>query len=395
VTRTHKEYHESGIAAQADIIRDTVRRFDGATLTAAESIRDAEKRFDEAMFDAASAAAPHAPGVVTLLAVLDRLPVYIQNALPELVNDTNLARITDALRFIDNELNSYFADSDTVHLTNALDTGLQRLTQALRRSFGYWQRGRGPETVVADLDLRPEQRHLLASTLSRVLQDWVPGSVAEMRGSMGSGTTDDYGDIGICWVVPDGSFTEAVAIVGAALSRATAVLSLRTDPEFARSARRRLVFARLYGMPLFWRVDIDIRARSVAADDLLDAGGPDARSDTGWSGPADAIDDAIAAIKAAARGQAETADVLLRRGSERIGHDAGPTADLADAITSLAEACATQESSLTNMAAEVGQVVDRLLRSARPGDGSHPGRDPAGPHQAVRRIRIAGPLAVH
>jgi hypothetical protein len=39
----------------------------------------------------------------------------------------------------------------------------------------------------------------------------------------------------------------------------TAVLSLRTDPELARSARRRLVFARLAGMPLFWRVDIDTR----------------------------------------------------------------------------------------------------------------------------------------
>jgi hypothetical protein len=296
----------------------------------------------------------------------------MQGALPELVNDTNIARIIDALRFIDNELNNYFADSDTVHLTNALDTGLQNLYQALRRSFGYWQRGRDPETVVADLDLRPERRHLLASTLLRVLRDWVPGSVAEIQGAMGSGTADDYSDIDICWMVPDDSFTEAVDTVGAALSRATAVLSLRTDPEFARSARRRLVFARLYGMPLFWRVDIDIRANSVAADDLYDAGNPDTRSDTGWSGPASAIKNAIAAIKAAARGRADAADGLLRCGFERIGHDPGPTADLTDAITSLADACATQESSLTNMAAEVSQVVDRLLRSVRPGDGSDP-----------------------
>ena len=160
--------------------------------------------------------------------------------------------------------------------------------------------------------------------------------------------------------------------VGAALSRATAVLSLGTDPEFARSDRRRLVFARLYGMPLFWRVDIDIRANSAAADDLYDAGNPDARSDTGWSGPASAIENAIAATKAAARGQADAADGLLRRGCERIGHDPGPTAGLADAITSLADACATQEPDLRNLAAEVSQVVDRLLRPARPGDGSHP-----------------------
>ena len=173
-------------------------------------------------------------------------------------------------------------------------------------------------------------------------------------------------------MVPDDSFREAVDTLGAALSRATAVLSLRTDPEFARSARRRLVFARLYGMPLFWRVDIDIRARSVAADDLYDADNPEARSDTRWSSPASAIDNAIAAVKAAVRGQADAADGLLRRGFERIGRDPEHTDDLADAITSLADACATQESSLTNMAAEVQQVVDRLLRSARPGNGSHP-----------------------
>ena len=231
--------------------------------------------------------------------------------------------------------------------------------------------GRNPKTVVADLDLRPERRHTFASKLLRNLENWIPGSVAELHGSM-AGTADDYSDIDICWVVPNGSFTEAVDTVGAALSRATAVLSLRTDPEFAHSARRRLVFARLYGMPLFWRVDIDIRARPVAADDLYDAGNPDTRSDTGWFSPASAIENAIAAIKAAARGQPDAADGLLRRGFERIGHDPGPTADLADAITSLADACATQESGLTNMAAEVHQVVDRLLRSARPGDGSHP-----------------------
>jgi hypothetical protein len=373
MNRYQDRYRESGIAAQADSIRDTVRRFDEVTLAAAESIRDAERRSDEAMLDAASAAAPHAPGVVRLLAILDRLPSYLQNALPELVNDTNIARITGALRFIDNELDSYFADSDAVHLANALDTGIQNLIRALRRSFGYWQMGRDPETAVADLDLSPERRRLLASTLLGVLRDWVPGSAAETCGAMGSGTADDYSDIEICWVVPDGSFAEAVAIVGAALSRATAVLSLRTDPEFARSARRRLVFARLYGMPLLWRAAIDIRARSVAADDLCDAGNPDARSETGWPGPAGAIDNAIAAIKAAARGQAGTADELIRRGFERIGHDPGPTAGLADAITSLADAAATREPSLTNMAAEVHQVADRLLRSdplSRPGDGS-------------------------
>ena len=386
MTRYQDKYDESGLAAQVDSIRKMAKRFDETTLAAADSIRDgeklflestsdAEKRSAEAMSDAASAAAPHAPNLVALLSNLDGLPATMQDALPELVNDTNIARIIDALRPIENDLNSYLADPDAVRLTNALDIGLQNFHQALRRSFGYWQMGQDPSRwppVVADLDLRLERRHTFASKLLRNLENWVPGSVAELRGSLGSGTADDYSDIDIYWVVPDDSFTEAVDTLGAALSRETAVLSLRTDPEFARSTRRRLVFARLYGLPLFWRVDIDIRADSVAADDLYDAGNPDARSDTGWSGPASAIENAIAATKAAARGQADTADGLLHRGFEGVGRDPEHTDDLADAITSLADACATQESSLTDMAAEVHQVVDSLLRSARPGNGSHP-----------------------
>jgi hypothetical protein len=350
-------------------------RFDEATLAAAESIRDAEKRYlegtlphaeAEAIFEAATAAVPHAASLVSLLAILDRsLTATMQMALPELVNDTNIARITEVLRYIDKELNSYFADSDTVHLTNALDTGRENLYRALRRSFGYWQRGKPPETLVADLDLRPERRQTLASKVLAALRDWIPGSRTQLRGSLGSGTADDYSDIDICWVVPDASFAEAVDTAAAALSQVTAVQSFRTDPELARSARRRLVFARLCNVPLFWRVDIDIRADSVAAGDHNDSGNPDARSDTGWSAPASAIENAIAAIKAAARGQADTAEDLLRRGGERIGHDLGPTADLADAITGLADACATQEAGLANMAAEVSQLIDHLLRSDR------------------------------
>lgn len=376
--RDQDKFHESGLAAQVDDIRNTIKRFDEATLAAAYSIRDAEMRLGEAtltradadaIWDAACAVDPHAPGIITMLSNLDHLPGRIETALPELVNDTNLARIADALRFIDNELKNYFADSDTGHLTNALDTGLQNLHQALRRSFGYWQMGRYPEKAEADLDLRPERRHKLTGKLLAALQAWVPGSRAQLRGSLGAGTADDYSDIDICWMVPDQDFTEAVDTVGAALSQCSAVLSLRTDPEFARSARRRVVFARLHDMPLFWRVDIDIRAYSVATGDLYDADNPDARSDTGWSAPASAIENAIAAIKAAARGQADAADVLLRRGGERIGHVPGSTADLADAVTSLADVCATQEPRLARMAAEVRQVADHLLRSARPGDG--------------------------
>jgi hypothetical protein len=282
-----------------------------------------------------------------------------------------VARIAGALRFIDNELKNYFADSDTDHLTNALDTGLQGLHQALRRSFGYWQMGQDPgrwPPVVADLDLQPERRDKLTGKLLAALQGWVPGSRAQLRGSLGAGTADGYSDIDICWVVRDQDFTEAVDTLGAALSQCTAVLSLRTDPGFARSARRRVIFARLNGMPLFWRVDLDIRADPVATDDRDDAGTRDVRSEAGWSAPASAIENAVEAIKTAVRGQSDTADGLLRRGFKRIGRDPTPSVDLADMVTDLADACAAQEPRLATMAAEVREVADHLLRPARPGD---------------------------
>src|SRR5262245_3791197 len=375
------KYRDSGLAAQVDSIRNTIKRFDEATLAAAYSIRDAEIGLGEAtvtqpaaesIWDAACAVDPHAPCIISMLSNLDVLSEQLQTALPELVNETNIARIAAALRFIDNELNNYFADSDTTHLTNALDIGLQNLHEALRRSFGYWQMGQDPARwppPAADLDLRPERRDKLTGKLLSSLRGWVPGSVAQLRGSLDAGTADDYSDIDICWVVPDPDFTEAVDSLGAALSQCAAVMSLRTDPGFARSARRRVVFARMWHMPSFWRVDIDNRGRSIAAEDGYDVGNPDARSKAGWSAPASAIENAIAAIKAAARGQADTAETLLRRGRERIEHDPGSTAFLAGAITSLADACATQEPRLARMAAEIHQVADQLLGPARPRSG--------------------------
>jgi hypothetical protein len=371
-------FQESGLAAQVDNVRNTIKRFDEATLAAAYSIRDAETRRVEgtisqadadAMLDAACSVAPHARGIIAMLSNLESLPVQAQTALPELVNDTNVARITGALEFIDRELNDYLRDSHTAHLTNALDAGLRNLHEALRRSFGYWQVDRGHRpgpNLVADRDLSPERRDKLTGKLLAALQTWVPGSSAQLGGSQDADTADDYGDIDICWVVPDHDFSEAIDTTGAALSQCSGVLSLLTGAEFARSARRRLVFARLYDMPLLWRVNIDSRAHSVATDDLYDVGNPDACGDTRWSDPASAIEDAIAAIKAAVRGQAEIADDVLRRGCERIGHDPGSLADLASAITSLADACAAQEPDLTNIAAQVGQMADHLLRSKHP-----------------------------
>jgi hypothetical protein len=140
-------------------------------------------------------------------------------------------------------------------------------------------------------------------------------------------------------------------------------LSQRIDPDLPRSDRRRLVFVRLADVPHFWRVDLDMRAISVAANDSYDAGNPAAHSEAGWSRPASAIENTIAAIKAAVRRQRNIAAGLLSRGYARINLSSGSAADFPRAITGLADSCAALEPNLADTAAEVHEVVDALSRA--------------------------------
>lgn len=204
---------------------------------------------------------------------------------------------------------------------------------------------------------------MLAGRLRAALAAAVAGSRTGMLGSLGAGTADRYSDIDLCWVVRDEAFAAAVGRVAQAVRPVGAVSSLRVDPDLARSDRRRVIFLRLAGVPLFWRVDLDVRAASVAADSTYDAANTDARSDAGWSRPASALENAIAAIKAAARRQAGIADGLLSRGYQRVGLAPGPAAGLAGRIIRLADRCAAIEPPLTGTAAEVREVVNTFARA--------------------------------
>src|SRR4051812_48165606 len=125
---------------------------------------------------------------------------------------------------------------------------------------------------MADPDLRPELRDELAARLRAGLEAVVPGSSTSLRGSLASRTADPYSDIDLCWVVEDESFATAVSGVPDIAAPGCAVSAVRIDPSLARSDRRRLIYLRMADVPIFWRVDLDIRARSVASDDHYDEG---------------------------------------------------------------------------------------------------------------------------
>ncbi|MEV0696519.1 nucleotidyltransferase domain-containing protein [Saccharopolyspora sp. NPDC050389] len=103
----------------------------------------------------------------------------------------------------------------------------------------------------------PDQR-AFAAAISRVLADAVPGSQASLTGSLGAGTADEYSDIDLAWVVPDGAVSRCADRLVEVLGAVAEVASVRSVPEFQRSAVRRLIFVRFRGVPLFWRLDLQI-----------------------------------------------------------------------------------------------------------------------------------------
>lgn len=156
------------IATHKDSVRDLLNRFDDVMASAAANgwdagiveqlqiMRDAAARFDEAMLADAATAVPDGPGLDTVLAGSLSVVVQIPETRPELVTESALGRIRDALKLINGELNNYTSDGDVVHLTNALDSGLQNFYRVNGHCFGYWQLGNDPRRAgkIRHLSLR-------------------------------------------------------------------------------------------------------------------------------------------------------------------------------------------------------------------------------------------------
>ncbi|MGW1173717.1 hypothetical protein ACWD4P_08335 [Kitasatospora sp. NPDC002543] len=209
-------------------------------------------------------------------------------------------------------------------------------------------------------------RAALAAEVCVALTRCCPDSRTEPVGSMGSGTADSFSDIDIAWVVPDARFPDCLARLVGALGEVRPVESVRVDPDFYRSDRRRLLFVRFVGLPLFWRLDLDVRTASIAGDPRYDEGNPAARAREGeWSRPASALANAVGAVKAVARKRDDDARGLLDRGFARIGADDRATGAWADDVTRLAHAAALRDPSLTDLAAQVTALAARHLGDSR------------------------------
>ncbi|WP_206307834.1 nucleotidyltransferase domain-containing protein [Streptomyces sp. A0958] len=223
-------------------------------------------------------------------------------------------------------------------------------------------------------ELDPARRAALAREVLAALTAHCPGSGAQLRGSLARGTADAYSDIDLVWTVPDERFGACVAAVPDVLATVREVRSVRTDPDLARSRKRRLLFADFEDLPIFWRLDLEIVAASVAGRPGYDDDNPAARGEDRWRA-AGALANAVAAAKAVLRGQPQTARGLLERGFVRIGAVPTVAEDWSADVGRLAEAAAAAEPDV----AAIADRVTALALALPPRSAFAPPKAPAPP----------------
>jgi hypothetical protein len=205
------------------------------------------------------------------------------------------------------------------------------------------------------MDLDTKLRTRLADRILGCLEESAPGSEALLRGSLEVDTADQYSDIDVLWEVPDSDFQRCVASLEETLFRVCPIASLRSVPDFQNSEKRRLIFVRFEGIPLFWRLDLDIFAQSIHRDPAYDLGNSKARGSE-WSLSESALMNVVAAVKAHLRGKGEEARQLLVRAYRRVGSDF-PDLELRELMLKLATEVSIMDPKVVALAEDIRKLV--------------------------------------
>ena len=203
------------------------------------------------------------------------------------------------------------------------------------------------------------QREQLVERLLQQLPDAAPGSTIFLRGSLAEGRGDQYSDIDILWDAPDHLFARCVAQMPAIVSAIHPIESVRSDPDFQNSGRRRLLFIRFADIPLFWRLDLDLMATSIRQNRSYDVDNPLARG-SAWCLTESALANAVAAIKAHLRHQPTIADELLTRAYQRVNL-IDPPLNLRARILNLVDSIAQLDPQMIDFTQRVRDLVQEEL----------------------------------
>ncbi|MFG2527276.1 hypothetical protein [Streptomyces sp. NPDC048516] len=190
--------------------------------------------------------------------------------------------------------------------------------------------------------------------IASALRSRCPEGRLELRGSLAGDAYDRYSDIDLLWTVPGERFAAAVAGAGEALAGALPLLTARSDPEFHDAADRRLLTYFFRDLPLFRRLDLDVRAATPAVGPVPTGGG--------WPLAVSALANAVGAVKAVRRGRdAETVRGLVERGGARVGVTERASGRWADDIARLVDAAERADPGAGELAGRVRELVTGQL----------------------------------
>ncbi|WP_114854256.1 hypothetical protein [Brachybacterium sp. YJGR34] len=201
----------------------------------------------------------------------------------------------------------------------------------------------------------PKDRLELARRFTTALTSACPGSHADIQGSLATGGADEFSDIDLLWTVPRGRFGEAIGSSSAVIASVQPLLSFRIDREDQTSRTRRLIFARLLAVPLWWPLDLEVR---TTADGAVE--GPTVPQVQEWDPYESAAQNALATIKAVRRGRDDLAEALLTRGYERIDRPR-PQTGVRDDIVHLSEVIGRERPHLLAFTTEIVTEAGRQL----------------------------------
>jgi hypothetical protein len=212
---------------------------------------------------------------------------------------------------------------------------------------------------VKQLHLDTKIRTALAQHILAALEDAAQGSTAQLRGSLAEGRADPYSDIDVFWEIPDDLFQASVDCLAEILSQVHPVESLRSASDFQNSDKRRLIFIQFKGVPLFWRVDLEIFAQSIHGNREYDLHNEAAKGDD-WSLTHSALMNAIAAVKALLRNREEETMPLLIRGFERVGLTV-PEGSPQELILKLTESIAAMDSARVGLVHRIVELHQEVF----------------------------------
>jgi hypothetical protein len=208
--------------------------------------------------------------------------------------------------------------------------------------------------------LDPDIRDKFSQRVLTRLHDAFPQAVVGPRGPTADQTADQYSPIDLRCVLADEQFKDALARLPEVLASIEIVLSLRSEPTYQNSDLRRILYIRFGGLPLFWRVQLEVVAASVADDPNYDNFNAAARG-TDWSLPESALWTAVDAIRSLVRGHDKEAHNQLRRAFQRINVPVLPKMSDRELLAKLLEEAPNLEPAQAAFAAEVRQLAAETL----------------------------------